>query len=59
MLEVLQNVEGEVLLWIQNGLRCGLLDGWFAFYTKLGDAGLLWIILSAAMMLKYSFGEKT
>lgn len=50
MLEILQNLEGDVLLWIQNSLRCGLLNGWFAFYTKLGDAGLLWILLSAVML---------
>ena len=50
MLEALQNLDGGILLWIQNALRCGILDSFFSCYTRLGDAGLMWIILSALML---------
>jgi len=43
--------EGAVLIWIQNELRCAVLDGLFSFYTKLGDAGLIWISLSVLMLI--------
>ena len=42
--------EGEILLWLQNELRCGVLDVFFTFYTRLGDAGLVWIVLSLGML---------
>lgn len=51
MLELLQHLEANILLWIQDMLRSNVLDSVFIFYTKLGDAGLLWIVLSALMLV--------
>lgn len=50
MLEYLQTLDGAVLLWIQEFARTPLLDPLVKCYTQLGNAGLLWIVLSLAML---------
>ncbi len=45
----LAQVEGPVLLWFQ-ALRNGLTDPLVAFYTHLGDHGLVWIGLCALLL---------
>ncbi len=50
MLEALQAVDGGILLWIQTFLR-GVLDPVVAFYTQLGDAGFMWIVLTVVLLL--------
>ena len=50
MAELFAGLEGPALLWIQENLR-GPLDGLISGYTRLGNIGLLWIVLSAAMLL--------
>lgn len=45
----LAQLEGPALLWIQQNLR-GPLDSLVSLYTQLGNAGLLWIALSLAML---------
>ena len=50
MLETLFAADGAALLWIQEALRCTVLDPFFQFYTKLGDVGMLWIVLSLLML---------
>lgn len=49
MAELFASAEGPVLLWIQQVLR-GPLDGLIALYTQLGNAGVLWIVLSLLML---------
>lgn len=43
-------LDGGILLWIQDVLRRPWLTPLVAWYTHLGNAGLLWIALSAAML---------
>ena len=43
--------EGEILLWIQEHLRAGGLNGAMRAITRLGDAGAFWILLAAAMLI--------
>ena len=50
MLETLLTLDGAFLLWLQD-LRTPILNALFSFYTQLGNAGLVWIVLSAAMLL--------
>ena len=50
MPEWLLKIDGGVLLWIQEFLRCTVLNGLFQVYTKLGDAGMLWIAVSVLML---------
>ncbi len=50
MFEFLQGLDGGVLLWIQSAVRRDWLDPLVIFYTHLGDAGLLWIVLCIGML---------
>lgn len=49
-MDFLTELEGAVLLWIQAYLRGPVTDAFFVFYTTLGNTGLCWILLSAAML---------
>lgn len=40
-----------ILDWIQLHLRCGFLDTVMPLITKLGDAGILWIVLTILLLL--------
>jgi len=51
MIDALLALDGGILLWLQENVRCMVLDVILGFYTKLGDAGLLWIILSLGMLV--------
>lgn len=50
MLDGLLQLDGHLLLAIQN-LHQPWLDPIISLFTKLGDAGILWIALSLAMLL--------
>lgn len=50
MLQWLLQADGGALLWIQDTLRCAFLDPVLTVYTRLGNAGLLWIVLSLVML---------
>lgn len=50
MVEWIQTLDGSILLWLQGNLRGGLLDGPLTLLTTLGNAGILWIALSVAML---------
>lgn len=49
MLNSLLQMDGQLLVAIQ-GLRMSWLDPIVSLYTKLGDAGILWIVLSLLML---------
>lgn len=46
----IQTVDEAVLIWIQNTLRTLALDGVMGAYTRMGNAGLLFIGLSLCML---------
>ena len=45
-MDLISKIDFSVLDFIQNYMRCGFLDAIFVFITKLGDAGLIWIVLT-------------
>jgi len=47
----LAGLEGGALLWIQEVVRCGVLNALLTVYTQLGNSGLLWIVLCLAFLL--------
>ena len=51
MLEVLQNLDGNILLWIQENLRSDILTPIVIFVTNLGKAGFIWIVLAIVLMV--------
>lgn len=46
----IQALDEQVLLWIQECIRQGVLDPLVKLYTTLGNAGIVWIVLSVAML---------
>ena len=51
MLETIQALDEAALLWIQEWLRCPVLDTFFSAFTQLGNAGLVWLVVSGGMLL--------
>ncbi len=51
MFDFLIDIEGPILLFIQNWLRFDRLDGWVAAFSRLGNAGMLWLVLCAVFLL--------
>lgn len=48
---MLLEIEGAILLWIQNSLRCGLLTPVMRVITTLGNGGMFWIALTLLMLI--------
>ena len=46
----LQALDGAILLWLQEVVRGPLLTVFFTWYTALGNAGLIWIVLSLGLL---------
>ena len=51
MIEYINELDGSMLLWIQEHIRNENLDGIVTFITHLGDAGILWIVLALLFLL--------
>lgn len=50
MLEWLIDLDGGLLLWIQEYLRGPVLNTVFTWYTSLGNAGTLFLVLGVLML---------
>lgn len=50
MPEMIQMLDETALLWIQDAVRVPVLDPIMEIFTSLGNAGVLWIVLSLAML---------
>ena len=50
MWETLLTMDGGVLLWIQEHLRGPVLDAVVSFYTTLGNAGILFLVLAGVLL---------
>ena len=50
-MDYLTQTEGAVLLWIQQWLRCDWLNGPVTAFSTLGNAGMMWLVLCAIMLL--------
>ena len=51
MFDFLIGIEGPVLLWIQNWLRFEWLNEWVVAFSRLGNAGMLWLVSCAILLL--------
>ena len=51
MPEWLLSLDGSILLWIQDCVRTAILDPLVCAYTHLGDAGMLWIVLTVLLLV--------
>lgn len=50
-MEFLINLDGNILLWIQEYIRQDWMEGFWKCITSLGDSGWFWIVLSFLLML--------
>ena len=48
---LLTSIDGQILLWIQEHIRCDILTPIIRFITHLGDAGMIWIVLTVVLLL--------
>ena len=51
MAELMQRADESLLMWIGGHLRAAWLDPLMVGYTKLGNGGLLFILLAAVLLL--------
>lgn len=49
-MERLLALDGQILLFIQEHIRCGALDGVMRFVSILGNVGAVWIVLALALL---------
>lgn len=54
-MDFITQLDGAVLLWIQEYLRRDFLDPVITFITSLGDAGWFWILLSALLLFSKKY----
>ena len=50
-MDLIQQLDGNILLWIQNYIRRDFLNPIILFITNLGDAGWFWILVFAVMLI--------
>ena len=51
MAEAIFQWDSGILLWIQDSLRSGFLTPIMNVITHLGDKGILWILLTIALLM--------
>lgn len=51
MLQHIVTADIGILYWIQENLRVSFLDMPMAFLSRLGDAGLIWLIIIAVLLI--------
>ena len=49
-MNILLELDGQILLFIQEHIRCGALDGAMRLVTTLGNAGAIWIVTAIALL---------
>lgn len=50
MMELIQGIDSEMIMWIQEHLRCDGATEFFRAVTSLGNAGFIWIVLSLLLL---------
>lgn len=51
MIEFLLNLDGSILLWLQNNFRNEILTPFFLTVTRLGDKGRIWILVTIILLI--------
>lgn len=50
-MEKILELDGNILLWIQNNLRNDFMNAVMKFITMLGDYGIIWIVIGIIMLI--------
>lgn len=48
--EAITAVDTAILDFFQSTIKCGFLDGTMAFFSFIGNSGIVWILLSLALL---------
>lgn len=51
MLAFLLELDRNMLLWIQDVIRSDILTPFFIIITKIGDGGIVWILISIILLI--------
>lgn len=51
MIEAIMNMDSGILMFIQEFIRNPILTPVFMFITRLGDRGMIWILLSVILLI--------
>ena len=51
MLEWISQIDGQILLFIQDSLRTPVLTAFFSFFSIIGNSGIIWILLGLALLI--------
>lgn len=55
MTQFIQNLDIQILLFIQNNLRNSLMDKLMPFLTILGESGLIWIVICIGLIFSKKY----
>lgn len=55
LIQFLMGLDREILLWIQTALRHDIATPFFIGLTRLGDSGMIWILIALGLLV----GRKT
>ena len=50
-MEVIQGIDNAVLLFVTDHVRCSILNVIMVFFTTIANAGAVWLVLGAAMLI--------
>ncbi len=50
-LHIIQNIDADILLFVQDHLRCGFLNVVMICFSTIGTGGLIWIASSIVMII--------
>ena len=51
MIDKLLDIDGNILLWIQDNIRNDILTPIVKFITSLGNAGMIWIAITLILLI--------
>ena len=51
MMEWLMALDGDILIFIQENIRSGILTPIFTAVTTLGNSGIVWVIISLLLLI--------
>lgn len=54
----IQNMDWNILYWVHDNATCGLLDRIMPWITSLGKMGIVWIAISAAMIISEKYRKQ-
>ena len=49
-MELIQNIDFSILIWIQENIRCAFLDVVLPFITRLCNNGEIWILIGVVLL---------